>query len=72
MRDHPRVVDDGGGVVGWVTSGGYSHHMDTSVAMGCVPARLADALGQFRSRFSAFAGPLPSSTAVSGTLRGNE
>ena len=36
-----------GDVVGWVTSGGYSHHMDTSVAMGYVPAGLADAGGRF-------------------------
>ena len=27
--------------VGWVTSGGYAHHSDTSVAMGYVPAALA-------------------------------
>ncbi|MYI56803.1 MAG: FAD-dependent oxidoreductase [Acidimicrobiia bacterium] len=27
--------------VGWVTSGGYAHHSDTSLAMGYVPAALA-------------------------------
>ena len=27
--------------VGWVTSGGYAHHSDTSVALGYVPAALA-------------------------------
>jgi dimethylglycine dehydrogenase len=30
-----------GDVVGWVTSGGYAHHSETSVAMGYVPAALA-------------------------------
>ncbi len=30
-----------GQVVGWVTSGGYSHHCDQSVALGYVPAGLA-------------------------------
>ncbi|MGI9596682.1 MAG: GcvT family protein [Acidimicrobiales bacterium] len=29
-----------GQVVGWVTSGGYAHHSDRSVAMGYVPAEL--------------------------------
>ena len=51
-RDGADVIGDepvwyDGEVVGWVTSGGYSHHMDTSVAMGYVPAHLADAPGQF-------------------------
>ena len=36
-----------GEVVGWVTSGGYSHHMDASVAMGYVPAALASSDGSF-------------------------
>ena len=30
-------------VVGWVTSGGYSHHVDESVALGYVPFALAHA-----------------------------
>lgn len=36
-----------GEVVGWVTSGGYAHHSDKSVAMGYVPAALETAQGQF-------------------------
>lgn len=32
-----------GSVVGWVTSGGYAHHSEASVAMGYVPAELAAA-----------------------------
>jgi dimethylglycine dehydrogenase len=30
-----------GGVVGWVTSGGYGHHVGKSIALGYVPAALA-------------------------------
>ena len=30
-------------VVGWVTSGGYAHYVEASVALGYVPAALADA-----------------------------
>ena len=36
-----------GEVVGWVTSGGYAHHSEASVAMGYVPAELAEAPGRF-------------------------
>ncbi len=36
-----------GAVVGWVTSGGYAHHSETSVAMGYVPVALASADGPF-------------------------
>lgn len=36
-----------GEVVGWVTSGGYAHHSDVSVAMGYVPADLATSSGSF-------------------------
>ncbi len=36
-----------GDVVGWVTSGGYSHHCDRSVAMGYVPAELEGRSGGF-------------------------
>ena len=32
-----------GAVVGWVTSGGYAHHSKVSLALGYVPAGLADA-----------------------------
>ena len=31
-----------GEVIGWVTSGGYAHHSDVSVAMGYVPAEHAE------------------------------
>jgi dimethylglycine dehydrogenase len=34
-------------VVGWITSGGYAHHSETSVAMGYVPAALAESDGLF-------------------------
>lgn len=50
--DHADVIGDepiwhDGEVVGWVTSGGYSHHMDQSVALGYVPAALETAGGTF-------------------------
>ncbi|NNE75092.1 MAG: GcvT family protein [Acidimicrobiales bacterium] len=32
----------GDAVVGWITSGGYSHHLDQSVAMGYIPAPPAE------------------------------
>ncbi|MEM7340119.1 MAG: FAD-dependent oxidoreductase [Actinomycetota bacterium] len=41
IGDEPVWHDDA--VVGWVTSGGYSHHSEQSVALGYVPAALADA-----------------------------
>jgi dimethylglycine dehydrogenase len=34
-----------GSVVGWVTSGGYGHHVGQSIALGYVPAELASADG---------------------------
>ena len=34
-------------MVGWVTSGGYAHHSEASVAIGYVPAKLADSPGRF-------------------------
>ena len=37
-----------GEVVGWVTSGGYAHHSETSVAMGYVPASLAGSDGPWQ------------------------
>ncbi len=43
VGDEPVSLD--GEVVGWVTSGGYAHHSETSVAMGYVPADLASAGG---------------------------
>jgi dimethylglycine dehydrogenase len=33
--------DDGGEVVGWVTSGGYAHHSQRSIALGYVPTEHA-------------------------------
>ena len=36
-----------GEVVGWVTSGGYAHHSEASVALGYVPAELAGSAGEF-------------------------
>ena len=36
-----------GEVVGWVTSGGYAHHSEASVALGYLPAELADSPGRF-------------------------
>jgi dimethylglycine dehydrogenase len=35
-----------GKVVGWVTSGGYAHYVDKSMAQGYVPKELADELGE--------------------------
>ena len=35
-----------GKVVGWVTSGGYGHHVKESIALGYVPAELADPAGR--------------------------
>ncbi|MEW9805184.1 FAD-dependent oxidoreductase [Mesorhizobium sp. ZMM04-5] len=36
------IVDGDWRVVGWVTSGGYAHHVETSMAQGYVPAALAE------------------------------
>ena len=36
-----------GEVAGWVTSGGYAHHSEASVAMGYVPAELAESTSRF-------------------------
>jgi dimethylglycine dehydrogenase len=35
------IVDGDWRVVGWVTSGGYAHHVKKSMAQGYVPAALA-------------------------------
>ncbi len=45
IGDEPVWYDDE--VVGWVTSGGYAHHSEASVAMGYVPAELESAGGRF-------------------------
>ena len=54
-----------GEVVGWVTSGGYSHHMDESVALGYVPAALETAGGAFEIEI---VGDRRSATLVDGCL----
>ena len=54
-----------GEVVGWVTSGGYAHHSEASVAMGYVPADLADSLGQFEIEI---VGTRRAATPVTGCL----
>ena len=42
----PVVFRDGDWrVVGWVTSGGYAHHVQASMAQGYVPASLAEQTG---------------------------
>ncbi len=45
MGDEP--VWHAGKVVGWITSGGYAHHVAKSLALGYVPAALAEADGSF-------------------------
>ena len=40
IGDEPIWLD--GDVVGWVTSGGFAHHSDVSVAMGYVPSKHAE------------------------------
>jgi dimethylglycine dehydrogenase len=44
LGDEPIWHD--GKVVGWVTSGGYGHYVDRSLAQGYVPVALAGDLGQ--------------------------
>ncbi|MCC6468255.1 MAG: GcvT family protein [Alphaproteobacteria bacterium] len=44
LGDEP--IWHGGKVVGWVTSGGYGHYVDLSLAQGYVPAALAADLGK--------------------------
>ena len=39
---HDEPVFHGGEVVGFLTSGGYAHHVARSVALGYIPAHLAD------------------------------
>ncbi|MBM3601722.1 MAG: FAD-dependent oxidoreductase [Alphaproteobacteria bacterium] len=45
IGDEPVARD--GKVVGWITSGGYAHHVGKSVALGYVPAGLAEPDGKF-------------------------
>ena len=52
LGDEPIWHD--GKVVGWVTSGGYAHYVDRSLAQGYVPKELAaNGAAASRSRFSA-------------------
>lgn len=44
LGDEP--IWHGGKVVGWVTSGGYGHYVDKSLAQGYVPVALAGDLGK--------------------------
>jgi dimethylglycine dehydrogenase len=44
LGDEP--IWHGGKVVGWVTSGGYAHYVDKSLAQGYVPKELAGDTGQ--------------------------
>ena len=45
IGDEP--IGHDGTVVGWVTSGGYGHTVGKSLALGYVPAELAQSTGQF-------------------------
>jgi dimethylglycine dehydrogenase len=45
MGDEP--IWHNGKVVGWVTSGGYAHYVDQSMAQGYVPSELVDGNGSF-------------------------
>ncbi len=40
------IVDGDWRVVGWITSGGYAHHVQLSMAQGYVPAALAGGTGE--------------------------
>ncbi len=48
IGDEPIWLD--GGVVGWVTSGGYAHNSRVSMALGYVPKEHADAEGPWADR----------------------
>ena len=43
MGDEPIWHDNK--VVGWVTSGGFAHYVDKSMAQGYVPSELVDGIG---------------------------
>ncbi len=49
IGDEP--ICHGGSVRGWVTSGGYAHHANASVAMGYVPKEIADESDGFEIEF---------------------
>ncbi|MCY4285881.1 MAG: FAD-dependent oxidoreductase [Thiotrichales bacterium] len=46
LANEPVLCD--GETVGWVTSGGFCHHLDASIALGYVPSALAERTGGFR------------------------
>ena len=46
LANEPVLCD--GETVGWVTSGGFCHHLDASVALGYVPAELAERTDGFQ------------------------
>ena len=46
LANEPVLCD--GETVGWVTSGGYCHHVGASIALGYVPAGLAGRTGGFQ------------------------
>jgi dimethylglycine dehydrogenase len=46
MSEDVGVERDGWRVVGWVTSGGYAHHVGMSMAQGYIPTQLADETGE--------------------------
>ena len=54
-----------GEVVGWVTSGGYAHHQDASVALGYVPAALASSTSSWQIEVC---GAIRDATIVDGCL----
>ncbi len=67
--DHDVIGDEpiwhNGEVVGWVTSGGYAHHSEESVALGYVPANLESSTGSFEIEI---VGDRRSATRVDGCL----
>ena len=46
LANEPVFCD--GEVTGWVTSGGFCHHLNASIALGYVPAELAERTGGFQ------------------------
>ena len=44
LGDEP--IWHGDKVIGWVTSGGYAHYVDKSLAQGYVPKEIANDLGK--------------------------
>ncbi len=73
-RDGVDVIGDepiwhDGEVVGWVTSGGYAHHSETSVAMGYVPAAVADSDGPWQIEII---GEMKAATRVDGCIWDND